>query len=1767
MAIHPIAILDEVLDDYKGYLRSEFRARDPELKATLDRELDRPLFLAQEPFYQAHRPFREGRPWSELPLDPQLARVMHERSGGRPSYVHQSGAITELLSPQPRPVVVTTGTGSGKTESFLLPVLQNALLDAAAFEQSGLTSILVYPMNALANDQLLRINDYLQGAGLQDRITVGQYDRSTPQSQREAWRRNPPRILLTNYMMLEYLLVRPADREEIFANHRCRFLVLDEVHSYRGALGSNIALLVRRLRGHLARARQDWRADVPADQQRLRFPALVPVGTSATIKSVSEEEHGPARARELRNAAVQDFFSRLTGVPGDSIQVFGEELRDIDVPAEARYAPAPAALQPLDVRDAGALLHAARALSGADSADLAHAARQARILWDLNRWLSRQPLSVAQMVERVLAEVPERRGADRPAVEAEVQAALALGAALPDGTDGALRLRGHRFIRGGWRFHRCVSPACGRLYPMGEERCSCGTVTAPLYLCRNCGAHYLRFAGDPDTGTLRPSASEQDDAEWMLYEHRRFDTLLADEELENGDGDGQPLQVAVRRRVPTQIRGRPLLQGSFDPGTLMFSRQAADYPLQVMLSPARTQCLCCGGSAGSRNVITSITLGTSAALKVMSEALIESLDAAKRHLQLADDKERLLVFSDSRQDAAHQARFIAFASRYDRMRRHVYRLLAEHGPLTLRRTVELLGDVGVRQCDNPFAPGDQGAWVSDERLHDIRAWEEAPLLDDLAVTAGYRGTLLNLGMVGVDYHRLDEYVDQRGDTLARQLGLEKPDLAYLLRCLLDEMRVRGALSRDMLRYHTAHPRCPDEFKRADWERRVKQPKGYACTADGSPLTNLDGSEVPSGIALQNVWRRHGAGGRGPSFERIVKHLLQRFGAGIPDEQSAVLIMNFLRPAFVVPVDLFGARQSRKLLQVNADVVRLVPLTDETRLRCLVCGSPRPLARVGAPCPSCSGTLVRWPDAAVREHRAVRRLLQPSLVHLEAREHTAQVPTAVRQDIEEKFKAPSAVSPINLLACSPTLEMGIDVGGLDAVALRNVPPRPDNYAQRGGRAGRRSRVGLVLGYARGVPHDQYFYDHPAEMIAGEVAAPALALGNRDVLLRHVAAIVFGEAEPGLSSRMADYVSPTGEIVQDRVQELVASLSARFEPAVDQAVSAFGQDVLADAGLTRETLREALDQLPARVMDVFERTARQVRQLRQALDAYAAELVGRQAGTRSGDLVARLLGLPTEGRGGRTDQADDRSAGYPLRRFAEFGILPGYEFPSSPATLRLLGDPNEDDPVAVARRFGLAQFQPDAPAYARGKRWRSIGLDTASPWNPRSDGPTWTYRKCAACSLRFAGDSPVCPRCGDGQPGRVLPAFEFGGFLARRDEAPVIDEEERFQIRNMVKGFPQWDGQVVGRWRLAGGWTLRLSREETVQWVNEGPPPSGNALAPLHNEARGFTLCSACGRNLTPQTAPPATAARARPATRAAGDANPFGHAANCPHLAQPPVAIALHTGDKAEVLRLLVPIPVGVDDGEITDWCLTLGYSLRAGLRHLFMLDGSEIEFVMEGPWEQQQGADVLRQVAISFIDPSIGGTGYLRRAGEQFHLVARHALQHLDHQGCETACYRCLKSYANQRHHQHLRWPLAVPDLEAIAAEAPGAVGLTPADTDDPRPWLEAFAAGVGSPLELRFLRMFERHGIEVQRQVPVAARDGERPISLADFASVANRVAIYVDGASFHRGVALRRDRRIRDALRGGTPPWTVVELRVADLGREAEVIAALQGLLRHQG
>jgi len=217
-------------------------------------------------------------------------------------------------------------------------------------------------------------------------------------------------------------------------------------------------------------------------------------------------------------------------------------------------------------------------------------------------------------------------------------------------------------------------------------------------------------------------------------------------------------------------------------------------------------------------------------------------------------------------------------------------------------------------------------------------------------------------------------------------------------------------------------------------------------------------------------------------------------------------------------------------------------------------------------------------------------------------------------------------------------------------------------------------------------------------------------------------------------------------------------------------------------------------------------------------------------------------------------------------------------------------------------------------------------------------------------------------------------------------------------------------------------------------------------------------------------------------------------------------------------------------------------------------------FNLEEPWQVQEAGIKHWLMSLAFVDVSVGGSGYLERIAREFHRVAARTIDHLDHKDCEKACYRCLKGYRNQRFHDLLEWPLTLPALDDLAQEAPQQTALERGDLHDPRPWLDAYAAGVGSPLELKFWNLFQEHGFTPEKQVPIAVPEGTAPITVADFAVPEKRLAIYIDGASFHTGENLRRDRYIRDRLRNATPPWRVEELRAKDLGSGAALAKKFQ-------
>jgi hypothetical protein len=385
--------------------------------------------------------------------------------------------------------------------------------------------------------------------------------------------------------------------------------------------------------------------------------------------------------------------------------------------------------------------------------------------------------------------------------------------------------------------------------------------------------------------------------------------------------------------------------------------------------------------------------------------------------------------------------------------------------------------------------------------------------------------------------------------------------------------------------------------------------------------------------------------------------------------------------------------------------------------------------------------------------------------------------------------------------------------------------------------------------------------------------------------------------------------------------------------------------------------------------------------------------------------------------------------------------------------------------------------------------------------------------------------------------------------------VSDEEDRIANADRVEVHPSWHAErVAGKWALPDGWRLEWRRGELVRWLNEG------ALRDPKNQDSGrvyYMLCPQCGKLLTPPEEKPGKKKGSKAPARGNKE-DAYGHAPNCTLKGQPGEVGAIYAEAQVETLRLSFPwVGTPEQEQDLKRWAVTLGESLLVGAQRHFALSPADLSVLWEGTHDVKVGNATMRQGVLTFIDPNVGGSGYLRKLAVELNQVAVAALEHLDHEGCDTACYRCLKTYQNQRLHRFLRWPLVTATLAGLAEEPPQERPLNAADIDDPAPWQEAFAAGCASPAEYRCLRLLEGAGLSPAKQYPIS--DGSGPaFTVADFAFPEKRVAIYVDGVAFHTGDRKRRDKAIEARLQSMGKPWMVVRIKAREAYRDGEMVVA---------
>jgi len=1529
-----------ITDTYRRYLRSILPLRDAKIAQALTNAINESPMLTKGPLLEATPPYATGATLRRLIDEGVLSPAFRDLDGpalplDRPLYRHQEEAIRKAALG--RNLVIATGTGSGKTESFLLPILNHLLEEHRKGTLTpGVRALLLYPMNALANDQLKRLRQLLAAVPY---ITFGRYvgetkkrrqdaavqftelnpgERRLPNEllSREEMRATPPHILLTNYAMLEYLLLRPADMDLFEGEHggRWRFIALDEAHVYDGAKAEELGMLLRRLHARVARGRR-----------------LQCIATSATV---GDDPH-----------AVMAFAAKLFNAPFEWDES-DESRRDL-VRASRVALPDGPFWGPLTAEGYKELAreddpgHALLRMTGGRYGDPATALAHEQAMAELRRSLAKGPRSFDDLAQLVFG------GQDDPA--GGLAALVDVGGRVRDGSGRpVLSARYHLFVRATEGAYTCLTGEGPHVSLSRRESCpTCRGAMFELAGCKRCGAVHLIGAVQKTKSGLvfTPRVDNAEHRVWLLLDDA---PEVVDEDelvLENvtNVSEGPPAHLcprcgALHSTRPPQCGRDGCPEREFRLVRKLKTRAA---------SPAG--CLVCGGRGAE--MIRTFGSGTDATTAVLGTALYQQIPPSP-HPEAADhpgEGRKLLTFNDSRQAAAFFGPYLETTYAELQHRRLIMQGLqqaarkhpdANVGTLVfyVTQAAEQAGVFEARD-DAPAREREVSLWVMRELL----------ALDE-------RKSLEGLGLIRVSLGRDPAW--RLPDPLLA-LGLSEEEGWALLEELVRTLRNQGALT------------MPEEVHPGD-ERFSPR--------TGPIYVRVRGAE-PKHKVLSWLPTR----GRNRRLDYLARVLA---ALGSPADASTILehCWTFLTNLKEGWLSSTNHRKAGVVRQLDHTWLRIAPA--DVLYRCELCRRFTAI-NVRGVCPTmgCTGRLVEATADPEEHYTSLYRSMAP--IPLVAREHTAQWTSEAAADVQQRFLR----GEVNVLSCSTTFELGVDVGELETVLLRNMPPTTANYVQRAGRVGRRTgSAALVLTYAQRRSHDLSRYQEPKEMIAGHVRAPYVPLGNERIGRRHAHSVAL--------AAFFRHAKVTAKVTGDRGWRTVGDF---FRPGPGQEPPcAQVRDFLTPvpAEIT-ETLRHVL---PPEVQDeIGVDSGKWVSRLCDHLEKVRCEL------DHDITLFEEKRDKAAEARRYREADYYQRIINTLMRRdligfLANRNVLPKYGFPVDTVELRTL---HCDNPVGAKLELtrdlssAIYEYAPGAEVVAGGVLWRSAGIYRL----PRRELFTKEYYICSNCQhFRHVEDvaDPACPVCGT--PATSSPRKycipEFGFVAEHRTRRPATSPPETsWHGGTYVVKLGDDPEELV--WRTVRGTHMvcRYGARGEMIALSDGP---GRA---------GFLICPVCG------WASPCIGGKV-----VKEHPDPL-RGEKC---AGKPQQRDLAHRYETDILEVIVN---GVQQ-ETPGWLSTL-YALLEGAAYGLEISRDDIDGVVHA------GAGGRQSLVI--YDTVPGGAGAVLRIAEHFDIVAKTALDRLAQCECgeETSCYGCLRNRRNERHHGLLSRGAALQVLRRLTGEGP----------------------------------------------------------------------------------------------------------------------------------
>jgi Lhr-like helicase len=1604
-----------LVDDYARFARSFTQIRASDIEKQVEAIYATHRFWP-EPLISINPHFERDVDIADLAEEGSLhqhtASIFRDKGQPLTLYRHQAQAVSKASARQS--FVVTTGTGSGKSLCFFIPIVDAAIRARVAGEAPRTRAIVIYPMNALANSQIEELRKFVEQSGLPDKLrpTFERYTGQEDADERKRIQELRPDILLTNFMMLELLMTRQngLDQAVIRNAQNLDFIILDELHTYRGRQGADVAMLVRRIRDRLC-----------------QHATPVCIGTSATMVSDDASSH-PAEAVALVASRLFSMEMTADSVIGESLQratdpsitlkSLGEDL------AQAVKAEIPAVLSDAELR-----LHP---LSVWIELEIG--------LEDAQHLIRRPPITLSAAAEKLAAQT----GCDFSRCLTQLQAMLILMSKPASERGGTgdrafLAFKLHQFFSGAGLLYATLREPNQRRVTLDGQLFHPEDTEARLYptfFCRNCGQEHHPIVLTEQEGyrkALPRSIDEpplddedrNDQAGYLMPEPIGDIDFMFDGTPEQYPEDWLDPAGRIRSNLrpfaaqPIMVRADGIIDSQgrkawFLPGKFRFCPVCKDQP---------------PGQAREINKLAGLSAeGRSSATTLLVSSALRWMNGPDGNLQ--PDRRKLLGFTDNRQDAALQAGHFNDFLFVSLLRAAIFAAVTIAGPDGLsedefgRKIQAALGFVASNDDR-------RSEWMLDPDVKGVaRLNAERTLARVLAYRVwgdqrrGWRFTnpnLEELGLVRADYVSLNDLAADGQAFAEAPSELRQADEGTRRRALLellDTMRRGLAITADPLDPVTVEAtasaarqslRDPWSISQQENPRLaaaliIQAPKKADVGVRGEPLIVRAGprSSLARRLGHPRLW---GKRLDGATYTAVVTSLL-----------NAAASYQLVRPV-ATSFDVDGWRLAANALR-------------------LVAANGRSDGRQSNP-------------YFVELYRTLAKALSvggEGLFGLDSRAHTAQVEQTQREWREWRFRwgdddqrrineardamrqASEPLVFLPALFCSPTMELGVDISALNAVYMRNVPPTPANYAQRSGRAGRSGQAALIVTYcAAQSPHDQYYFERPDRMVNGYVRPPAIELANRDLIEAHLHAVWLAETGKELAADIP-HVLDLAQANLPVQQGIAAALEA---PDIAARASVCMERILhsIDPELTAEAAPWAIDRAAfaaATAAGASERFAHAFDRWRQLYDGARTQLIEANRKSEAHGISA------AERREAKAQQAQANeqlallergtdSGGqdfYTYRYLATEGFLPGYNFPRLPLYAfvpAVAGGGSKAAYLQRARFIAVAEFGPGSLIYHEGRAYRVYKARLPAGVRNQEGGrlATGTIYVCDECGAGHEQDEPErCHACaapmGDIHPIRNV--LRIDNVETRPAERITANDEDRqrrgFEIQTIF-AWPRREGIIDTTSAIASdpdGPILRLDYA------------GGAKISRLNKGLRRRRQKSILGFGIDPATG-----------RWVGGEIDDTGNAAPDEPIKQRIVPI-VQDNKNAALIRVYGE-PLGATS------MATLQHALARGLELVFQLEEGE---TLTEPLPTRD-----KRRAVLAFEATEGGAGVLGRLTSEPRALARVAraalelmhygeiekavavndpllLQPDHHADCVKACYRCLLSYYNQPDHEFI---------------------------------------------------------------------------------------------------------------------------------------------------